>query len=159
MERCCIAATKSEKESDRAARFHLSSRRPAAGGTSVCAKEVEYDRALSENLLERPASNFSARPLSSRASIIPTCQKFRISFPMDARLSCHGLRSRQGPANHRLDPRREKRFLPEQEVLGWAHQLANALDYLHTQEWPSFTRYQTEQSQDHAIWVTQARGF
>ena len=33
-----------------------------------------------------------------------------------------------------LDARREKRFLPEQEVLGWAHQLANALDYLHTQQ-------------------------
>jgi len=33
-----------------------------------------------------------------------------------------------------LDARREKKFLPEQEVLGWAHQLADALNYLHTQE-------------------------
>ncbi len=33
-----------------------------------------------------------------------------------------------------LDARREKRFLPEREVLGWAHQLADALDYLHTQQ-------------------------
>jgi len=35
-----------------------------------------------------------------------------------------------------LDARREKRFLPEGEVLGWARQLGDALNYLHTQQSP-----------------------
>jgi serine/threonine-protein kinase len=39
-----------------------------------------------------------------------------------------------------LDARQRQEFLPEEEVLGWASQIANALNYLHNQEPPILHR-------------------
>ena len=104
-------------------------------GRQCALKEVEYDRALSENLLVEARQQFFRE-----ATILA-----RLDHPNLPKVSdffSNGLRDYlvmdyvpgKDLRTMVLDARREKRFLPEQEVLGWAHQLANALDYLHTQQ-------------------------
>jgi eukaryotic-like serine/threonine-protein kinase len=104
-------------------------------GRQCALKEVEYDRALSENLLEEARQQF-LREATILARLdhpnLPKVSDFFSSGQRDYLVMDYvpgkDLRTMV------LDARREKRFLPEQEVLGWAHQLANALDYLHTQQ-------------------------
>jgi serine/threonine-protein kinase len=104
-------------------------------GRQCALKEVEYDRALSENLLEEARKQFF-REATILARLdhpnLPKVSDFFSNGPRDYLVMDYvpgkDLRTMV------LDARREKKFLPEQEVLGWAHQLADALNYLHTQE-------------------------
>ena len=104
-------------------------------GRQCALKEVEYDRALSENLLEEARQQFFREATILARLDHPNLPKVSDFFSSGLRdylvmdyVPGKDLRAMV------LDARREKRFLPEQEVLGWAHQLANALDYLHTQQ-------------------------
>jgi len=104
-------------------------------GRQCALKEVEYDRALSENLLEEARQQF-LREATILARLdhpnLPKVSDFFSSGQRDYLVMDYvpgkDLRTMV------LDARREKRFLPEQEVLGWAYQLADALNYLHTQQ-------------------------
>jgi eukaryotic-like serine/threonine-protein kinase len=104
-------------------------------GRQCALKEVEYDRAISENLLEEARQQFF-REATILARLdhpnLPKVSDFFSNGPRDYLVMDYvpgkDLRTMV------LDARREKKFLPEQEVLGWAHQLADALNYLHTQE-------------------------
>ena len=104
-------------------------------GRQCALKEVEYDRALTENLLEEARQQF-LREATILARLdhpnLPKVSDFFSNGPRDYLVMDYvpgkDLRTMV------LDARREKRFLPEREVLGWAHQLADALEYLHTQD-------------------------
>ena len=104
-------------------------------GRQCALKEVEYDRALPENLLEEARQQF-LREATILARLdhpnLPKVSDFFSNGPRDYLVMDYvpgkDLRTMV------LDARREKRFLPEREVLGWARQLADALNYLHTQE-------------------------
>ncbi|HUI90585.1 MAG TPA: serine/threonine-protein kinase [Anaerolineales bacterium] len=106
-------------------------------GRQCALKEVEYDRALSDNLLEEARQQF-LREATILARLdhpnLPKVSDFFSNGPRDYLVMDYvpgkDLRTMV------LDARREKRFLSEREVLGWARQLADALEYLHTQEPP-----------------------
>jgi len=106
-------------------------------GRQCALKEVEYDRALPENLLEEARQQF-LREATILARLdhpnLPKVSDFFSNGPRDYLVMDYvpgkDLRTMM------LDARREKRFLPEGEVLGWARQLADALNYLHTQQSP-----------------------
>ena len=106
-------------------------------GRQCAIKEVEYDRALPDNLLDEARQQF-LREATILARLdhpnLPKVSDFFSNGPRDFLVMDYvpgkDLRTLM------LDARREKRFLPEEEVLGWAYQLAEALEYLHTQEPP-----------------------
>jgi len=104
----------------------------------VCAlKEVEYDRMLPEKTRQEARDQFLRE-----ASILgrfdhpnlPKVSDFFSSGPRDYLVMDYV------PGNDLrvmvLEARRNGTFLPEDQVLGWAHQLADALAYLHGQEPP-----------------------
>ena len=102
----------------------------------LCAlKEVEYDTALPENIREEARGQF-LREATILARLdhpnLPKVSDFFSNGPRDYLVMDYipgdDLRAVM------LDARRSKTFLPEQQVLGWAHQLADALAYLHGQE-------------------------
>ncbi len=102
----------------------------------LCAlKEVEYDTALPENIREEARGQF-LREATILARLdhpnLPKVSDFFSNGPRDYLVMDYipgdDLRTVM------LDARRNKTFLPENQVLGWAHQLANALAYLHGQE-------------------------
>ena len=102
----------------------------------LCAlKEVEYDTALPENIREEARGQF-LREATILARLdhpnLPKVSDFFSNGPRDYLVMDYipgdDLRAVM------LDARRNKTFLPEQQVLGWAHQLADALAYLHGQE-------------------------
>ncbi len=104
----------------------------------LCAlKEVEYDRALPDNLRDQARDQFLRE-----ATILA-----RLDHPNLPKVSdffSNGLRDYlvmdYVPGDDLraivLEARRNKTFLPENGVLGWAHQLADALIYLHGQDQP-----------------------
>ena len=104
-------------------------------GRQCALKEVEYDRALTENLLEEARGQF-LREATILARLdhpnLPKVSDFFSKGPRDYLVMDYvpgkDLRTMV------LDARREKKFLPEREVLDWARQLADALGYLHTQQ-------------------------
>jgi serine/threonine protein kinase len=106
-------------------------------GRQCALKEVEYDRALPDNLLDEARQQF-LREATILARLdhpnLPKVSDFFSNGPRDYLVMDYvpgkDLRTMV------LDARREKRFLTEQDVLGWAHQLAEALEYLHTQQPP-----------------------
>jgi len=106
-------------------------------GRQCALKEVEYDRALPDNLLQEARQQF-LREATILGRLdhpnLPKVSDFFSNGPRDYLVMDYvpgkDLRTLI------LDARREKRFLSEAEVLGWARQLASALDYLHTQQPP-----------------------
>jgi serine/threonine-protein kinase len=95
----------------------------------ICAlKEVEYDRILPPDILEQSREQFFRE-----ASVLARLDHQRDYLVMDF-VPGMDLRERM------LQARRERTFLDEQEVLGWAAQLADALNYLHQQEPPIIHR-------------------
>ena len=102
----------------------------------LCAlKEVEYDRALPDNIREEARNQFLRE-----ATILA-----RLDHPNLPKVSdffSNGLRDYlvmdYVPGDDLrtiiLEARRRKTFTSEILVLGWAHQLANALSYLHSQD-------------------------
>ena len=104
----------------------------------LCAlKEVEYDRALPENIRDEARAQF-LREATILARFdhpnLPKVSDFFSKGPRDYLVMDYvpgdDLRTMM------LDAKRRGSFLLEADVLGWAHQLANALSYLHGQDPP-----------------------
>lgn len=104
----------------------------------LCAiKEVEYDRALPEKLLQEARGQF-LREATVLARLdhhnLPKVSDFfsiekRDYLVMDY-VPGSDLRALM------LEARKKKQFLPEETVLNWASQIADALAYLHSQQPP-----------------------
>ena len=101
----------------------------------LCAlKEVEYDRALPDNIRDEARQQF-LREATILARFdhpnLPKVSDFFSSGPRDYLVMDYvpgdDLRTMV------LEARRNRVFLPETQVLGWARQLADALAYLHGQ--------------------------
>jgi len=99
----------------------------------LCAlKEVEYDRTLPDAIREEARQQF-LREATILARLdhpnLPKVSDFFSNGPRDYLVMDYvpgeDLRSIM------LEARHNKTFIPESQVLGWAHQLANALAYLH----------------------------
>jgi len=106
-------------------------------GRECALKEVEYDRALPENIREEAREQF-LREATVLARLdhpnLPKVSDIFSSGPRDYLVMDYV------PGNDlrtlMLEARRNKRFLNEKEVLAWADQIANALNFLHIQEPP-----------------------
>jgi serine/threonine-protein kinase len=106
-------------------------------GRECALKEVEYERALPENIREEAREQF-LREATVLARLdhpnLPKVSDIFSSGPRDYLVMDYvpgnDLRAMM------LEARRHKRFLPEKEVLAWADQIANALNFLHSQEPP-----------------------
>jgi serine/threonine-protein kinase len=106
-------------------------------GRQCALKEVEYDRALPPKTLEQAREQF-LREATVLARLdhpnLPKVSDFFSNGPRDYLVMDYipgrDLREMM------LNARRNKLFLPEKEVLRWAAQLADALDYLHKQDPP-----------------------
>jgi len=106
-------------------------------GRQCALKEVEYDRALPENIRQEARDQF-LREATVLARLdhpnLPKVSDFFSNGPRDYLVMDYvpgkDLRTLL------LEARRSKTFLPEKEVLSWAEQLANALSFLHAQEPP-----------------------
>ncbi|HEY2980303.1 MAG TPA: serine/threonine-protein kinase [Anaerolineales bacterium] len=108
----------------------------------LCAlKEVEYDRALPPKILDEAREQF-LREATVLARLdhpnLPKVSDFFSNGPRDylAMDYVPGKDLRELI----LAARRNKTFLDENEVLGWANQLADALAYLHRQDPPIIHR-------------------
>src|SRR5512138_2362545 len=100
-------------------------------GRQCALKEVEYDRALPENIRQEARDQF-LREATVLARLdhpnLPKVSDFFSNGPRDYLVMDYvpgkDLRALL------LEARRNKTFLPEKEVLAWAEQLANALSFL-----------------------------
>lgn len=108
----------------------------------LCAlKEVEYDRALPQRVLEEAREQF-LREATILARLdhpnLPKVSDFFSNGPRDYLVMDYvpgkDLRELM------MEARRSKSFLDERLVLGWAGQLTDALIYLHSQEPPIIHR-------------------
>jgi eukaryotic-like serine/threonine-protein kinase len=106
-------------------------------GRQCALKEVEYDRALPENIREEAREQF-LREATILARLdhpnLPKVSDFFSNGPRDYLVMDYvpgrDLRSLL------LEARRNKKFLPEKEVLAWAEQISDALTFLHSQDPP-----------------------
>jgi eukaryotic-like serine/threonine-protein kinase len=106
-------------------------------GRQCALKEVEYDRALPENIREEARDQF-LREATVLARLdhpnLPKVSDFFSNGPRDYLVMDYvpgkDLRILL------LEARRSKTFLQERDVLSWAEQLANALAFLHIQDPP-----------------------
>jgi len=104
----------------------------------LCAvKEVEYDRALPENMLKEARDQFQREATVLARLDHPNLPKVSDFFSIDDRdylimdfVPGKDLRQIM------METRAKETFIPEMDVLEWANQLASALKYLHTQEQP-----------------------
>jgi serine/threonine protein kinase len=108
----------------------------------LCAlKEVEYDRGFPPNVLEQAREQFMREATVLARLDHPNLPKVSDFFSNASRdylvmdyVPGKDLREMM------LEARRNKNFLPENEVLRWAAQLADALGYLHHQDPPIIHR-------------------
>jgi serine/threonine protein kinase len=108
----------------------------------LCAlKEVEYDRALPPNILEQAREQFFREASVLARLDHPNLPKVSDYFTNNNRdylvmdyVPGKDLRERI------LDAKRDKTFIAENEVLRWAMQLADALNYLHQLDPPMIHR-------------------
>ena len=108
----------------------------------MCAlKEVEYDRVLPPHVLEQSREQFFREASVLARLDHPNLPKVSDFFTHEERdylvmdyIPGKDLRERM------LEARRNKTFLSENEVLQWAVQLADALNYLHHQDPPILHR-------------------
>jgi len=104
-------------------------------GRQCALKEVEYDRALPEKIRDEAREQFLREATVLARLDHPNLPKVSDFFSMGPR---DYLVMDYVPGNDlrtlMLEARRNKRFLPEKEVLAWAEQIANALTFLHNQE-------------------------
>jgi len=104
----------------------------------LCAvKEVEYDRGLPEDLLKEARDQFQREATVLARLDHPNLPKVSDFFSINDRdylvmdfVPGKDLRQLM------MEARATDTFIPEQDVLEWANQLAGALKYLHTQEQP-----------------------
>jgi len=102
----------------------------------LCAiKEVEYDRALPEDMLQEAREQFQREATVLARLDHPNLPKVSDFFFIDDRdylvmdfVPGKDLRQLM------MDAQQQDTFLTEDEVLDWASQLADALKYLHTQD-------------------------
>jgi serine/threonine protein kinase len=106
-------------------------------GRECALKEVEYDRALPENIREEAREQF-LREATVLARLdhpnLPKVSDYFSNGPRDYLVMDYvpgdDLRALM------LEAKRKHAFLPEKEVLAWAEQIAGALTHLHSQEPP-----------------------
>jgi serine/threonine-protein kinase len=106
-------------------------------GRQCALKEVEYDRALPENIRQEARDQF-LREATVLARLdhpnLPKVSDFFSSGPRDYLVMDYvpgkDLRTLL------LEARRNKTFLLEKDVLSWGEQLSNALSFLHSQDPP-----------------------
>ncbi len=104
----------------------------------LCAlKEVEYNRALPENIINQARDQFLREATVLARLDHPNLPKVSDFFSIDKRdylvmdfVPGKDLRTLM------VEARKRRQFLSEETVLGWAGQLADALNYLHSQEPP-----------------------
>lgn len=106
-------------------------------GRQCALKEVEYDRALPEDIRDEAREQFLREATVLARLDHPNLPKVSDIFSNGPRdylvmdyIPGRDLRSLL------MEARRNKKFLPEKEVLVWADQIANALSFLHSQEPP-----------------------
>jgi len=104
----------------------------------LCAvKEVEYERAMSEDLLDEAREQFQREATVLARLDHPNLPKVSDFFSIrDRDYLVMDFVPGKDLRQLIIEARQEKRFLPETEVLDWASQLADALKYLHNQEPP-----------------------
>jgi serine/threonine-protein kinase len=108
----------------------------------LCAlKEVEHDSSLSQDMAQQAREQFMREATVLARLDHPNLPKVSDFFSIEARdylvmdfVPGKDLRTLMNEA------RRKGEFLSEREVLGWASQLAGALEYLHSQEPPILHR-------------------
>jgi len=104
----------------------------------LCAvKEVEYDRALPQEILQEARGQFEMEATVLARLDHPNLPKVSDFFSIDERdylvmdfVPGKDLREMM------MEARQKDVFLPEDDVLDWASQLADALKYLHSQDPP-----------------------
>ncbi len=108
----------------------------------LCAvKEVEYDRALPREMLEEARNQFQREATILARLDHPNLPKVSDFFSEGDRdylimdfIPGKDLRQLI------LEARQDNTFIPEDQVLGWAEQIASALKYLHDQDHPILHR-------------------
>ncbi|HEY9122193.1 MAG TPA: serine/threonine-protein kinase [Brevefilum sp.] len=108
----------------------------------LCAvKEVEYDRAMPEEMLNEARAQFEREATVLGRLDHPNLPKVSDFFSIEDR---DYLVMDYVPGNDlrqlMLEAKQNDTFLAEEDVLDWANQLAGALKYLHTQETPILHR-------------------
>ena len=104
----------------------------------LCAvKEVEYDRAMSEDLLKEAREQFQREATVLARLDHPNLPKVSDFFSIrDRDYLVMDFVPGKDLRQLMIEARQEDSFLPEADVLDWASQLADALKYLHTQDPP-----------------------
>jgi serine/threonine-protein kinase len=108
----------------------------------LCAvKEVEYDRGLPKEMLEEAQNQFQREATVLARLDHPNLPKVSDFFSID---DSDYLVMDYVPGKDlrqlMMDARQNDSFLPEEDVLDWASQLADALNYLHSQDHPILHR-------------------
>jgi serine/threonine-protein kinase len=110
-------------------------------GRKCALKEVEYDRGLPPTVLQQAQEQFLREATVLARLDHPNLPKVSDFFSGNLReylvmdyVPGKDLRDLM------MEARRKKAFLPEPEVLGWAGQLADALNFLHQQDPPIIHR-------------------
>jgi serine/threonine-protein kinase len=110
-------------------------------GRFCALKEVEYDRALPENILKEARDQFLREATVLARLDHPNLPKVSDFFSIEKRdflvmdyVPGKDLRVLM------LEARKQKQFLAEESVLNWANQLIDALAYLHSQTPPIIHR-------------------
>lgn len=104
----------------------------------LCAiKEVEYDRALPEEMLAEARNQFQQEATVLARLDHPNLPKVSDFFSIsDHDYLVMDFVPGKDLRQLMMEARQNSTFLPEAEVLDWASQLADALKYLHTQDPP-----------------------
>jgi serine/threonine-protein kinase len=110
-------------------------------GRQCAVKEVEYDRALPEEMLNEAREQFQREATVLARLDHPNLPKVSDFFSISDRdylvmdfVPGKDLRQLM------IEARQKQTFLPEEDVLEWASQMADALRYLHNQETPILHR-------------------
>lgn len=108
----------------------------------LCAvKEVEYDRALPEEMLMEARSQFQREATILARLDHPNLPKVSDFFSVrDRDYLVMDFVPGKDLRQLILEARQEETFLPEDQVLDWAKQIASALKFLHNQEHPILHR-------------------
>src|SRR5512137_1345677 len=106
-------------------------------GRRCALKEVEHDRTLDENMLKEAREQFMREATVLARLDHPNLPKVSDFFSIGLKdylvmdyVPGNDLRSMM------LSAKQNGHYLPETDVLNWANQICDALNYLHTQEPP-----------------------
>ncbi len=101
-------------------------------GRQCALKEVEHDRTIPAQLLKEAREQFFREATILARLDHPNLPKVSDFFSIGAReyLVMDYIPGKDLRA-HIMEARQNNKFLPERVILGWASQLADALDYLH----------------------------